>query len=254
MSGTCLALAEKKHNCIQREGALQVMLAKMWPFGSSNVAGPSNSDLYRDLRTKDEQLQSKDYELKELLRAKEEQLKAKDAELKELLRAKEGQLERKDAQLERKDEQLERKDADWKKQCASKERIMKELNEVSILLIKANDIVLGLRERRNVRGALEYIAGDLIDGRGGVQNKLDLLADDAEFMEAVQAIAHKQNLRLLDVKRCLKGLYHTYSKTMHGSEAVVTVRVTAMSAETEVAVLMALFDKYGIAYDLQRDA
>lgn len=219
-------------------GIPSATFAKMWPFGSSNVAaGPSNMDLYRDM-------QSKDAEFKEMMRTKDaeykEMLQRKDAEFKEMLHAKDAELQRKDGEL--------------RELHADKEKLLHQATEVRIMWAKANDIVLSMRGQRNVRGALEYIAGDLItDGGGGVQAKLTRLAENEEFMAELKVIAEKKNLRLVDIKHCLNHLYHTYSKGMHGSEAVVTIHVTALTATTELALLMALFERFNVTYRVSEE-
>ncbi|PNH06193.1 hypothetical protein TSOC_007459 [Tetrabaena socialis] len=113
----------------------------------------------------------------------------------------------------------------------------------------ANDLILGISGKRNLRGALEMVAGKLdASTTKGVQAKLDQLEMDVEFVQLLERISEQHNLRIHDVLSCLKGLYHTFSKAMHGSEPNLCIRFADVTAPAERAVLVAIFERYNLSY------
>jgi hypothetical protein len=81
-----------------------------------------------------------------------------------------------------------------------------------------------------------------------VQRKLDKLASEKSFWDLVQHIAEKHHLVDKDMMSCLKAMYHSFSKDMHGSEEHVYIRMRDVTSPAERAVLAAIFEHQSMPY------
>ncbi len=89
---------------------------------------------------------------------------------------------------------------------------------------RAHDKLLHLRHKRNLRGAVEFIASDcLSEQTGKVQAKLNSLTKRQDFVEVLGAIAVTHNMPMKDCLMCLANPYHSLSKYMHGSDDRVVI-------------------------------
>jgi hypothetical protein len=170
-----------------------------------------------------------------------------------------GQVEQKDMQLQLQLSMIQQKDALLQEARMELTSALKEnaalrenMAHTQNALKQANHEVLGLLAKRNIRGALEHIASrlgqNMKDGKGGVQNKLDRLAYDKSFTDLVHQIADQHNLVEKDMMTCLRNMYHSFSKDMHGSESHVYIRVRDISSPAERAVLAAIFEHQIMPY------
>ena len=119
----------------------------------------------------------------------------------------------------------------------------------------ANEKLLGVLGKRNLRGAVEYIAASHLttaaNQNAGVQPKLDSLERQKPFLDMLDSIGKAQNLRRQDMISCLKKLYHVLSKDMHGSSQELVISSADGFAPGEVAVLVALFELFSIPYEVR---
>ncbi|GIL66733.1 hypothetical protein Vafri_20211, partial [Volvox africanus] len=135
-----------------------------------------------------------------------------------------------------------------------KVNLMVENIQLKSELKAANYRLLGLLGKRNLRGAVEFIAASHLtkpsNQWAGVQVKLNDLLRDKAFKVMLKNIGQAQNLRELDMKGCFTNIYHTLSKDMHGSLPDLVICSTDFSP-SEVAILVALFEMFSIQYEMR---
>ena len=168
----------------------------------------------------------------------QQRLEQQDAFVKQLL----DDLRAKDTQLQAKDTQLYA-------EVKENSNLRVDIVNLGHQLRDANGQILGLTGKRNLRGAVEFISVKIDPASSrGVQSKLDQLEKDTTFVELMDTIGVQHNIRLQDMVYCLKGLYHTLSKTQHGSEANLYIRYADFTAPAERAILVAIFEHHKMPY------
>ena len=123
-----------------------------------------------------------------------------------------------------------------------------ELNSTRADLRAATDEAARTVEGVKLRGVVEYVAK--VHGRAsGAQHGLDaLFREDAQLQRIVATFGAEFKLLEADLERCARGLYHTLSTELHGSQALVEVREADWRSPAERAVLCALLERFAVTY------
>jgi hypothetical protein len=174
-----------------------------------------------------------------------------------MVNAKDQQLYAKDQQMYAKDQQLKEM---YDRLQSMAERSRLELTELhkadsrsvwlQTQLVNANDEVLELKGRRNVRGAVEYVAKSLTGCQvdDGIATRLMTLQYDGRFVTTLRAHADRLNVELPRALDCMRSIYDRMCQDMHGSEETVYLRYADITAPAQRAVLHAIFDYGAIKY------
>ena len=182
--------------------------------------------------------------LRELLNVKDKLLQAQKEKADEVVRAKDEVLQ---AQKEKADEVVRAKDEVLQ---AQKEKAAAELHVTQLRadLRAAADAAARAVEGVKLRGVVEYVAK--VHGRAsGAQQGLDaLFREDAQLQRIVATFGTEFKLLEADLERCACGLYHTLSKELHGSQALVEVREADWRSPAERAVLCAVLERFAVTY------
>jgi hypothetical protein len=155
-----------------------------------------------------------------------------------------------------KDSVQREKEAVLREMLREKEAVLRDSHrldmEAAALRVQLADVTsmyLAATNKRNIRGALEYVAA-VINTKLGTQQALSSLRQHAGFMAKLDQIARRHNLREADLLRCLDGMYHTFSKDQHGSEDEVFIRETDLTSPVERAALASIFETFNVKYKI----
>lgn len=85
----------------------------------------------------------------------------------------------------------------------------------------------------------------------GLSNDPDFLAFATKAALDASASTPPVLFRVVDISRCLKGLYHTLSKAQHGmNPGFISVSVDSSMAENDRFAIRLFFEFFGISYNL----
>ncbi|CAG8759206.1 26171_t:CDS:2 [Gigaspora margarita] len=127
--------------------------------------------------------------------------------------------------------------------------LMNELNDLKHLAENRAQMLLQMKHKSNVRGALEFIRAQdtSIVFTEPVDKALKRLSQDENFIKTLREACEDNGLRYDDVQNCIRGLYHSASKHFHGREQQVVIDSRDWSSN-EVFVLGIMFRHFKIPF------
>jgi len=134
--------------------------------------------------------------------------------------------------------------------------VKKRATNAEIQLKEITTNYLKLRNKLNVRGALEYCRSYIANNNTSkitfdepIDNTLKKRLENNEgFREILKEKSEKLSLRLDDVIRCLNGLYHTASKDVHGHAGPDVAIMESVWVPNERVTLASIFAYCKVKY------